>query len=177
MRNIFLRVLFFYVFFVLIIIVANNYVTKNEITRETSLLKNKNILNELKKIDADLFSYSSKIYIINLWSASCIPCMKEIPELNKIYEKYNSENIDFLAISKYKKDSINFSKKNIVFKFNKYYKKVKLFDFLQNLNPQNKKVIPVTIIINDKGNVEYFFQGYSKSNIKIINNYLAKKYK
>ena len=41
-----------------------------------------------------------QIIVINNWSTSCIPCIVEIPGLNKLVDKYqNNNNIRFIAIS------------------------------------------------------------------------------
>ncbi len=48
-----------------------------------------------------------KVVVFNFWFASCPPCIKEIPELNKVYEKYkNNEDIVFAAITFEKEDKI-----------------------------------------------------------------------
>jgi len=45
-------------------------------------------------------SQKGKLTIINFWYIGCIPCMEEIPLLNKIAEKYkNNPDIKFLAVS------------------------------------------------------------------------------
>ncbi len=41
---------------------------------------------------------SNKIVIINWWATSCLPCIEEIPVLNKLVDKYQDQNIDFIAI-------------------------------------------------------------------------------
>jgi len=45
-------------------------------------------------------SQKGKITIINFWYIGCIPCMEEIPILNKVAEKYkNNSDITFLGVS------------------------------------------------------------------------------
>lgn len=41
---------------------------------------------------------SNKIIVINWWATSCLPCIEEIPVLNKLVEKYQNRNIEFIAI-------------------------------------------------------------------------------
>ena len=48
----------------------------------------------------DLKTLSDKIYVINFWFINCPPCKQEIPDLNKIVEKYkDNKNVVFLAIA------------------------------------------------------------------------------
>lgn len=41
---------------------------------------------------------SNKIVVINWWATSCLPCIEEIPVLNKLVDKYHNQNIEFIAI-------------------------------------------------------------------------------
>ncbi|MEP6792768.1 MAG: TlpA disulfide reductase family protein [Saprospiraceae bacterium] len=53
---------------------------------------------EGKTIDKSYFR--GKVTVINLWHIGCGPCVAEIPGLNKLVEKYNTEDVNFLAISR-----------------------------------------------------------------------------
>ncbi len=45
-------------------------------------------------------AYKGKILVINYWFTNCAPCIQEIPELNKIVDKYkNDSNVVFIAIA------------------------------------------------------------------------------
>jgi len=46
----------------------------------------------------NLDSIKGKIIVINWWATSCVPCMEEIPGLNKLVEKYKNKPVIFLAI-------------------------------------------------------------------------------
>jgi len=41
----------------------------------------------------------AKTLVINLWATWCGPCQKEIPELNKLVGKYESEDILFVLVT------------------------------------------------------------------------------
>lgn len=41
---------------------------------------------------------SNKIIVINWWATSCLPCIEEIPALNKLVDKYQNRNVEFVAI-------------------------------------------------------------------------------
>ncbi|MFC3561074.1 TlpA family protein disulfide reductase [Pedobacter jamesrossensis] len=40
-----------------------------------------------------------RIVVINFWFEACPPCVKEIPELNKLVKKYGKNDIRFIAIT------------------------------------------------------------------------------
>ena len=40
-----------------------------------------------------------KPLVVNIWAGWCKPCLKEIPELNKIYEEFKEAEINFIALS------------------------------------------------------------------------------
>lgn len=44
-------------------------------------------------------SLKGEIIIINFWFEACPPCVKEIPELNKLVAKYGQSGVRFIAIT------------------------------------------------------------------------------
>ncbi len=40
-----------------------------------------------------------KVTVLNFWYTKCKPCIKEMPELNKLVDKYKSQNVVFFAPS------------------------------------------------------------------------------
>jgi len=42
-------------------------------------------------------SLKGKIIVLNFWATSCGPCILEMPELNKMVEKYKEKNVVFIA--------------------------------------------------------------------------------
>lgn len=49
--------------------------------------------------EIDLNDLKGKVVVINFWFIACKPCVQEIPELNKLVEKYKNENVVFLGIA------------------------------------------------------------------------------
>lgn len=168
-------------FFALGVLIVNKQVTVNILKQKVQTIKTKNIIKELRNDkdssfikNADIFK-KNLVYVINLWGSRCKPCIQEMPELNELYDKHKLKPVKFIALSRYNDDSIKFSKLNLEFKFRKYYDEGKLFDYFQNLSPSKNKVIPITILINKKGYIEYYFEGASSQNIKLIDMYLSSK--
>ena len=44
--------------------------------------------------------FESKVSIINFWFIGCHACEDEMPVFNKLVEKYNTKNVNFLALSR-----------------------------------------------------------------------------
>ncbi|MDG2131339.1 MAG: thioredoxin-like domain-containing protein [Fuerstiella sp.] len=57
-----------------------------------------------KDVEAVIAKHPGKIVIVDIWSTSCLPCMKEFPELVKLQKKYPRDlvcisfNIDYVGI-------------------------------------------------------------------------------
>lgn len=47
----------------------------------------------------DLASRRGKVVLINVWATWCGPCVFEIPELQKAYEKYASQGFEIIGVS------------------------------------------------------------------------------
>ena len=39
------------------------------------------------------------VYIINFWATWCVPCVKEMPDFQKVVEKYKDDKVSFLFVS------------------------------------------------------------------------------
>jgi len=49
--------------------------------------------------DLSLNQFKGKIVILDFGASWCVPCKKEIPEVKKIYNKYNSKGLEIIGIS------------------------------------------------------------------------------
>lgn|SRR5699024_848526 len=52
---------------------------------------------ETKEIE--LSDYKGKGVMINFWATYCKPCVKEMPHMQELYEKYQDKGIEILAIN------------------------------------------------------------------------------
>ncbi|NQT26677.1 TlpA family protein disulfide reductase [candidate division KSB1 bacterium] len=99
----------------------------------------------------DLQSLKGTIVAINIWAFGCKPCIKEIPELNKLVEKYNDQVIFISLLGDGKgpfNDKINKQIKEIKFKYNTLSTDKKLSDAYGLL-----MIFPTHIIIDKNGKV------------------------
>ena len=102
-----------------------------------------------------LADLKGKIVMINFWATWCGPCIKELPEVKRLYEKYKDKGFEILAISgDVKADRqavINFAKKReMSFPV--------LFD--EGVMKQySVSAIPTNIIVDREGRVRYRLTG------------------
>jgi peroxiredoxin len=79
---------------------------KVEITnnRKKYKLQEGTILKELNFKDSNgnnytLDSLKGKVIVLNFWFIGCKPCVEEIPDLNRIQEKFKDKDVVFLAVT------------------------------------------------------------------------------
>ena len=56
-------------------------------------------ITRLDSSTIDLMALRGKPVVINWWQTFCGPCIREIPELNELVEKYAGHDVEFLAIA------------------------------------------------------------------------------
>jgi thiol-disulfide isomerase/thioredoxin len=67
----------------------------------------------------DLKTLTDKVYVINFWFINCPPCKQEIPELNKVVEKYkDNKDVVFIAIALDSKSDLKEFLKTTPFNYN-----------------------------------------------------------
>jgi len=104
-----------------------------------------------------------KIIVLNFWSITCGPCIKEIPELNKLVEKLKGENVVFIAPAFYTsyEDIVN------------YFLPKHPFNYQIVLVPPDDYSItslPTHIIIGQDLKIISKLTGYSQDNIRQLEN-------
>ncbi|MDJ1498890.1 TlpA disulfide reductase family protein [Cytophagaceae bacterium DM2B3-1] len=97
-----------------------------------------------------------KIVVVNFWFIKCPFCIEEMPELKRLAEKYKSDpTIVFISFAREKVDRLK-----------KYVQERGDFGFA--IIPQTEQIAtqydinsyPTTIVINQKGEFAYDFEGY-----------------
>lgn len=56
----------------------------------------------LETLDGTMVSLQDvkgKKVLLNFWASWCIPCKEEMPHMQKVYEQYNDQNVEILAIN------------------------------------------------------------------------------
>ena len=118
---------------------ANNY-TKADYNLQVTNLDG----NTVKMSD-----YRGKVIFLNFWATWCMPCVAELPSIEKLYKQFKNEDIVFLLISRESAEKV------------KRYKQRKKYEIPFYINDENSNIpqmyfsqgIPTTFIINKKGQV------------------------
>ena len=136
-------------FLLIILLVIPFPSLSNSLFQKIDLKLNKNlILNDKNNIEKNLINildFNSN-YVVNFWATWCIPCKKELPDLNKM--KIENKDLKVIIISIDKKpikDQLNFLKKNKVNELTAYFdQKMTFFKSLK------LRGIPTTLLINQQ---------------------------
>lgn len=120
----------------------------------------------------DLKNNAGKITVVNFWFINCQPCRTEIPELNKLVEKYGADSVRFVAVALDEKSELqNF---------------LKLFPFAYSIvdggryvaEGQGVRSYPTHVIADREGKVYFHTTGLSSNTVywmeKCIRELLAK---
>jgi len=116
----------------------------------TDINGQKFILEELK----------GKIVVINFWFVECKPCVKEIPELNKLVEKFKDQGVIFLGIATNDKEQI--------------YSFLQHTSFLYNIIPKGSDIAdlykintyPCHIVIDKNSTIVHHTTGLESNTIR-----------
>ncbi len=129
----------------------------------------------LPDLDGQNYQLSEQIgkgpVFINFWATWCIPCRSEMKKLKKIYKKYHKQGVTFLAISI--DDPKTMGKVKSFVNTNRYPFKVLLdtnndvFKLYQGTNP------PLSILIDNDGQIVYTHTGYRKGDEKKVEQKIA----
>jgi len=121
-----------------------------------NILNNEGKLYTLK-FNKDLKKYG---YVINFWATWCVPCKKELPDLNLLKSKLKSHKIDVLTISIDKKvidDQLIFLSKNGASDLTHFFdKKMEVFKALK------LRGIPSTVFVDKNGQIISKHEGILK---------------
>lgn len=140
---------------------------KNRKELKGKVIENLN-LTDLNGNIYTLEDLKGKVIVLNFWFTKCAPCIKEIPDLNKMLQKHGTENVAYFAIT--------FDEKEIVEEFIKK----KQIDF--TIIPEDTKTIeqfsigfyPTNIIIDKEGKVKYVNEFFMKDMIEDMNKLIEK---
>jgi len=116
---------------------------------------------DTNNIHYKLKDLAGSVIVLNFWFTACVPCKKEMPDLNILMKQYENKNVKFIAVT--------YDTKNKVSSFLKETK----FDFIHVTGRKDIcqlfeiQVYPTTIIIDKTGNIRCKQSGISPDIIKI----------
>ena len=107
---------------------------------------------QVKDLEGNIISmsdYRGKVIFLNFWATWCMPCVAELPSINKLYLKLKKENIAFLLVSNESIEKVKsyHTKKDYQIPFH-------IIDEEGNIpNIYFSPSVPTTFIINKKGRI------------------------
>lgn len=95
-----------------------------------------------------------KTVVYNFWFVACKPCVAEIPALNKLVKKYQSDSIAFIAITFDKEERISSFLKTNEFSF-----QIASLPQAVIANIKQVALYPFTAIVNRQGKISFAIFG------------------
>ena len=86
--------------FLLIIIVITLFsgtIAKAQVKNTTK--KSKITTLNYEELKPFLHKNNNKTYVVNFWATWCMPCVKELPAFEKLYQKYKDKNVEVVLVS------------------------------------------------------------------------------
>lgn len=96
----------------------------------------------------------NKYIVLEFWASWCEGCIKQVPHLNQIQEKFNREDLYFISITDEKVENILSISKKIDFKSILVTDQNKATQRLFG-NRKADMVLPLTILIDNKGIIKW----------------------
>ena len=91
--------------YLLILLVFSLFSCKNEKEIKVS----ETASNEVQKMDLEIVDFkglekylstnTDKTYVVNFWATWCAPCIKELPYLETLNNKYSNKNVEVILVS------------------------------------------------------------------------------
>ncbi len=121
-------------------------------------------------VDGNKYSLSElegKVIVLNFWFIGCPPCIREIPELNNLVQKYEQEEVIFLALARDSKSKL------------KKFLDTKTFEY--NIVPRsgwmtnvfNTHGFPTNIIIDTKSQIVFHEAAYDPERVNQMDEIIA----
>jgi thiol-disulfide isomerase/thioredoxin len=112
----------------------------------------------------DTMALKNKIIVIDFWATWCVPCMEEMPYLQKLYDAYKSEVV-FMVVNSGARNTLADAQK---WNGNKKY----TFPVYYNTDPAvgdkfKFSVIPATYVIGRDGNIAFSNIGFEGPDIEM----------
>ncbi len=119
------------------------------------------IATDLKGNNIKLSKLRGKVVVLNFWFIKCKPCITEMPHLNELKELYNSNDVEFLAVT--------FDKKEMVEQFldDHSFNYEIVANANDAINIYGVNSFPTNMVINQKGEIVLKEIGY-RTNIKDV---------
>ena len=100
-----------------------------------------------------------KVIVINFWFVECKPCVMEMPDLNKLVDKYKGKDVVFLGFANNDKSKIESFLKTKTFKYNIIANSKEIADLYKTT------LFPTHIIIDSNSIISHTINGLYPSSV------------
>ncbi|MBN1117663.1 MAG: TlpA family protein disulfide reductase [Bacteroidales bacterium] len=127
---------------------------------------------KFSELEPMLHKQNDTIYLVNFWASWCVPCVKEMPAIEKIAEEYKDFNFSVLLVSLDFPNQIESRLKPFLSKQNIRSKVILLDDpdfnkWIDKVNPNWSGAIPASLIYG-KDFRDFYEQSFSYEELKSI---------
>lgn len=105
-------------------------------------------------IQYKLEDYKGQVVILNLWATWCAPCIREMPDLNKLHNQYKNDGLMVITLSDQERIKILDFQKSNTYDFEYVYNQQ-----IEWLNMDIGNARPLTFIINREGIITDYHTG------------------
>jgi peroxiredoxin len=114
--------------------------------------------------DIYLSALTGKVVVLNFWFTNCPPCLKEIPELNKLVDQFNPDEVVFIGLARDDTKELD-----------AFFKRFGIFRY--QIIPESYRVAttykvvawPQSMVIDKQGNVFKAWAGVENGPIQLAN--------
>lgn len=111
------------------------------------------VLDDMDEIQFNFRQLRGKVVLLNFWATWCPPCVREMPSLERLHQKFKSDNFVVLAINQMEDDDIVFA---FTGQLSAYPTFTILFDKTSSVSADyNVRGLPTTYLIDKKGMIRY----------------------
>ncbi|MBN1295341.1 TlpA family protein disulfide reductase [bacterium] len=140
----------------------------------------KPVLFELKMVEGETYKLADDlgkhVIILDFWATWCKPCLRELPHVNTIYEKYKEQGLRAYAISV--DDPASTSKVKPTIKRYKFTLPVLLDpdnEVIRNYSPSRN--VPYLVVIGADGEIIREFSGYKPGDETLVEEIVVEELK
>ena len=132
-------------------------------------------LKDLTGKEVSLADYRGKLVIIDFWATWCPPCRKELPHIQKVYDKYKDKEVIVLAIT----SESNIEKVKDFIEEGDYTFPILIDGRREANSAYGIRAIPMLFVLDKEGKIQHTHRGYNPeietTLSKEIDGLLAKK--
>lgn len=114
-------------------------------------------LKDLTGKEVSLADYRGKVVIIDFWATWCPPCRKELPHIQKIYDKYRDKGVTVLAIT----SESNIEKVKDFIEEGGYSFPILIDRRGEANSAYGIRAIPMLFVLDKEGIIQHIHRGYS----------------